>query len=232
MKEIINKQALELWEKIKKRPEFDKIVFYLDLCCKFTEFHAPITTVTIEATFEESGDLIKPHLHEIESAFASELKRQVALQLQVRGEDPLSPNLLEASKQGSDDDDLRREAYGFIFRSASEVRLADVLQKRKVLYFPNAKGSLLKKIDGGHYGVSEERRVNQEPDFLVCYEGYWGILECDGPKYHDPSVDRARDMLWKANGIKFIKRFSATECYNNPEKVVDGFLKSLKENDE
>lgn len=229
MKEMVDEQALELWEKIKKRPEFNEIAFYLDFCCKFTEFHLHITTVTLKITCKEFGDLIEPYFDKIKSAFASELNCRVALQLQVLGEDPLPLDLPEASNQGVG---TLYERYGLKFRSVSEMRLADVLQKRKVLYFPNAKGSLLRWVEEDKDSLLKSRyeRVNKEPDFLVCYQGCWGILECDGDEYHDPSIDRTRDMLWEANGIRFIKRFSATDCYSNPEKVVADFLKSLKEN--
>jgi hypothetical protein len=108
---------------------------------------------------------------------------------------------------------------GLHFRSKTEIRIAQALDERGVLYFPNAKGRL----------SLEYSRVNREADFLVCYEGAWGILECDGEMYHQSAAnDHARDMVWNANGIWFIKRFSSAECYDNPTRVVDMFLKMLK----
>ena len=54
-------------------------------------------------------------------------------------------------------------------------------------------------------------------------------MECDGETYHQSAAkDHARDMVWNANGIWFIKRFPSDECYSTPEKVVDMFLGMLR----
>ena len=108
---------------------------------------------------------------------------------------------------------------GLNFRSKSEIKIAEVLDERGILFFPNIRGRV--SLNG--------RRVNREIDFLICDEGRWGVLECDGEQYHQTAADdHARDMIWNTHGIWFIKRFSATECYKNPTKVVDAFLEMLK----
>lgn len=109
--------------------------------------------------------------------------------------------------------------YNLRFRSQSERRIADALDKVKVLFLPNCLGRL---------GVSD--RQNREADFLVCHKGRWGILEVDGEPFHPPSRtvhDHERDRLFKAHGIKVIEHYDATKCYNNPEEVVRGFLDIL-----
>ena len=106
------------------------------------------------------------------------------------------------------------------FRSESEIRIAQALDKvQGVLFFPNAKARL------GH----PRGRENREPDFLVCYKGKWGILEVDGPSHHQAAKDHARDRLFKLHGISFVEHFEATDCYENPERVVQQFLYLLSQ---
>jgi len=87
------------------------------------------------------------------------------------------------------------------FRSASEVRIAEALERAQVLFLPNCMARL---------GCS--RRENRETDFLICHPGKWGILEVDGPLSHPPprkvdDDDRAR--LFKAHGIRLVEHFDA-----------------------
>jgi hypothetical protein len=109
---------------------------------------------------------------------------------------------------------------GFRFRSQSEVRIAQQLDRRKVLFFPNCKARL---------GFRE--RENREPDFLVCYEGKWGILEVDGEDSHPhgrAAEDHERDRLFKQHGILLVEHFDAGECWENADGVVKKFLELLR----
>src|SRR5262249_6680421 len=102
------------------------------------------------------------------------------------------------------------------FRSQAEVKIAEALERAKVLFFPNCKARL---------GYSN--RENREPDFLVCSRGKLGILEVDGELFHPPSrtvEDHERDRLFHAHGIKIIQHFDAGECYENADAVVKKFL--------
>src|SRR5262249_53665793 len=102
------------------------------------------------------------------------------------------------------------------FRSQAEIRIAEALERAKVLFFPNCKARL---------GYSN--RENREPDFLVCSRGKLGILEVDGELFHPPSrtvEDHERDRLFHAHGIKIIQHFDAGECYENADAVVKKFL--------
>ena len=66
------------------------------------------------------------------------------------------------------------------FRSQTEIRIYDVMKKKPVLFFANATAVL---------GGKGERR---EPDFLVCKDGKWGILEVMGEPYHPPQAPGRR----------------------------------------
>jgi hypothetical protein len=106
------------------------------------------------------------------------------------------------------------------FRSASEVKIAQALDRAGVLFFPNCLARL---------GLAENRQ-NREPDFLVCHNGKWGILEVDGGPYHPSSrtvEDHERDRLFKVHGISKIEHYDATKCFNESDAVVNEFLKLL-----
>jgi hypothetical protein len=107
------------------------------------------------------------------------------------------------------------------YRSKSEVRIADALDQANVFFLPNCRGRLT---------GDEGRRVNRDPDFLVCHNGHWGILEVDGEPFHPPSRtvhDHQRDRLFRKYGIRTVEHFDATECYQQPQEVVKKFLTIL-----
>jgi hypothetical protein len=106
------------------------------------------------------------------------------------------------------------------FRSATEIKIAEALDKAKVLFFPLSRARL-----NGPTG-----RVNREPDFLVCKDGKWGILEVDGEPYHPPQRtvhDHERDRLFQQHGIRLVQHYDSTDCYVTPDKVVAEFLALL-----
>ena len=57
------------------------------------------------------------------------------------------------------------------FRSQAELRIAQALGRACVLFFANAPG---------RFGVHPDDRQTREPDFVVCADGKWGILEVCG----------------------------------------------------
>lgn len=63
---------------------------------------------------------------------------------------------------------------GFRFRSATEIKIAEALDRAGVLFFPLPKARV----------AVDDRHMNVEPDFVVCQEGRWGILEVTG----NPSI--------------------------------------------
>jgi hypothetical protein len=105
------------------------------------------------------------------------------------------------------------------FRSKTEIKIAEELDRLGVLFFPNCRGRLGKKSS----------RENREPDFLICYKGKWGILEVDSEAFHPSAAkDHDRDRLFHGHGILVIQHFTATECYNKPDEVVRRFLGILE----
>jgi hypothetical protein len=99
------------------------------------------------------------------------------------------------------------------FRSKAEITIYEELKKRSLLFFPNA------AVLGGN--KSEKR----EPDFLICNQGKWGILEVMGDAWHtNASKDHDRARLFKDHGVLCMEFFNATECTAKPAVVVDRFL--------
>lgn len=106
---------------------------------------------------------------------------------------------------------------GFKFRSATEIRIAEALDRAGVLFFPLPKGRV---------APAEHRRMNVEPDFVICDEGRWGMLEVDGEPFHPPqrsAIEHDRDRIFKRQGVGFVERFDAKRCYEQPDKVIEEF---------
>ncbi|GAB1542518.1 hypothetical protein NUACC21_51920 [Scytonema sp. NUACC21] len=111
------------------------------------------------------------------------------------------------------------EHDGLRFRSKTETKIYEALKCAYVLFFPNATAIL-----GG-------KNVKREPDFLVCKNGKWGILEVMGDRYHTPNTamkDHDRARLFKDYGLTCIEFYDATRCYNYPDEVVKDFLQRLE----
>ncbi len=96
------------------------------------------------------------------------------------------------------------------FRSESEKRLAEALDRAGVLFIPNCFARL----------TTAEGRKNKEPDFVVCHKGRWGIIEVDGEPFHPPSRtvdDHKRDRDFRKYGIQVVEHFDARECYQQSD---------------
>jgi hypothetical protein len=109
---------------------------------------------------------------------------------------------------------------GLRFRSKAEIAIYEELLTRRLLFFPNAAAV----IGGG------EKSEKKEPDFLICQQGRWGILEVMGDAWHTAEnavKDHDRARLFKEFGILCIEFFDARECYSRPAVVVDKFLAIL-----
>ncbi len=108
------------------------------------------------------------------------------------------------------------------FRSKAELRIAQALDSEGVLFLPNCSARL----------TTPEGRRNREPDFLVCANGKWGILEVDGEPFHTPSRtvhDHERDRLFKAHGVKIVEHYDSQECFERPNETVHSFLNLLRQ---
>lgn len=106
------------------------------------------------------------------------------------------------------------------FRSKSEVAIAQALDRRGVMYFPNCAARI---------GPPDSRRT-QEPDFLICHTGKWGILEVDSPEFHpNPGNDAERDRQFKLFGVRVIERYQWRQCQEHADDVVAQFLALLEQ---
>jgi hypothetical protein len=105
------------------------------------------------------------------------------------------------------------------FGSQSEVRIAQELESRRVLFFPLPLA--VRSDTGAAY------KDHREPDFLICQDGVWGILEVS---FHQPEryeKDSEKDIWFKQSGILCIQHYTAERCFNHPSEVVDEFLQLL-----
>lgn len=126
-------------------------------------------------------------------------------------EQPIANNGSLGSLGAIEHDNLR-------FRSKTEIKIYEALKRHSVLFFPNAAAVL---------GGKNEKR---EPDFLICKDGKWGVLEVMGDWYHPAKTamrDHDRARLFKDYGLICFEFYDAKECYNNPDEVVRRFLELL-----
>jgi hypothetical protein len=105
------------------------------------------------------------------------------------------------------------------YASKAEIKIAMELEARKVLFFPLA------------VGVKAETGVpwkdHREADFLICYNGVWGMLEV---AWHPPEryeKDAEKALWFKKAGILCVEHRTAEACYNDPAQVVEDFLDIL-----
>lgn len=107
------------------------------------------------------------------------------------------------------------------FASQTEVRIAQELEQRGVLFFPLPLA--VRTVTNKRY---EDHR---EPDFVICVDGKWGILEVSGGAHagrYDKDDEKAR--WFKQAGIQCLEHFSAERCREKPREVVDEFLAILE----
>lgn len=226
-----DKYTLSLWEMILK--ELPKEIRSLEHFCTLEKFDASNNIASINVSNKSVVKIIEKHRANLSTAFELVLRTPVNIHLsfselatpEVTTEDIQIPQERVATFQ-SEQTQPHNQGLGaphnwqnLNFRSKSEIKIAEVLDKRGILFFPNVRGRV----------SSDDRMVTREIDFLICHEGKWGILECDGKKYHQTAADdHGRDRDWRIYGIRCIERFSSDECYNYPEKVVDKFLDLLR----
>jgi hypothetical protein len=105
------------------------------------------------------------------------------------------------------------------FGSQAEIRIAQELEARKVLFFPLP------------LAIRQDTNVfwqdHKEPDFLICNDGVWGILEVSHHSSERYEKDVEKDAWFKQSGILCIEHRTADQCRRQPSEVVDGFLTIL-----
>jgi very-short-patch-repair endonuclease len=114
---------------------------------------------------------------------------------------------------------------GMFFRSQAELKLAEALDRRQVLFFANIRG----RISSHQAPISDRSQFQNgriELDFFVLYQGKYMVLEVDG-KHHAGELqkhrDYVRDRLLLKEGIVTV-RFTAQECLHRPDDVITEFL--------
>lgn len=114
---------------------------------------------------------------------------------------------------------------GMYFRSKAELKIAQVLQERGVLFFANSQGTASLKglpITMDAHGMVER----MEADFLVFIGGRCICLEVDGRQHQQTEQafrDFAKERVLLRENIPTV-RFPAQECLVRPGEVVTEFL--------
>lgn len=117
-----------------------------------------------------------------------------------------------------------KEWGGMYFRSETEIKIAEQLDKKGVLFFANVQGLASKK--GSPVSAKGQFNGRLELDFLVFYKGKLITLEVDGEHHQEKGQTRRdyiRDRILLREGIP-TARFTASECYTHTEAVINEFL--------
>jgi hypothetical protein len=133
-----------------------------------------------------------------------------------------------SKQQQSDTQGENHNAYtewgGLYLRSDAEVKIAQELDSRGVLFFANARGRVNDNQPLANSNGSFNGKL--EVDFLVFQKGKVLVLEVDGQQHNqkdNAARDYVKDRLLMKEGVATI-RFTAKECFNTPNLVVDEFL--------
>ena len=126
----------------------------------------------------------------------------------------------------------RHDWNGLTFNSQVEIRIAQVLDQKGVLFFANCLARVSLPRKSTDEPGAPTTRTTREPDFLICHQGKWGILEIDGEPYHPPSRtvhDHEWDRLFLSHGVKLVQHYDANDARDDPYGVVQGFLRLLEQ---
>ena len=134
---------------------------------------------------------------------------------------PGASNSVSSDTPSPDAAPVTHEWEGLLFRSTAELRIAEALHRRGLLFFPNARCL---------FPEGEDHKAHREADFLVMADGAWGVLEVDGRRWHQETAadDHHRDRLFKRHGARCVERFDADQCTRDPDAVLDDFLLMLR----
>ena len=140
-------------------------------------------------------------------------------------EQSLNSTALTTSRTNSNKKYPLIEWGGMYFRSQTEIKIAEELYNRNILFFGNVRGQVGCQGSPAADG-SEQLTGPIEVDFLVFHQGKCMILEVDGPQYQgkvQTSGDYVRDRVLLREGVPTV-RFTADECFKRPADVVTEFL--------
>jgi hypothetical protein len=113
---------------------------------------------------------------------------------------------------------------GLIFTNEWEHRVYTILKERQAELPDNDTIGIMP------LGAIKVRDHVFEPDFLISYRGFAGIIEIDGPHHKKRiSDDKSRERLLRNCGIKYIDRLDVQDTTKRPEveKFVTDFLRHL-----
>ncbi len=102
------------------------------------------------------------------------------------------------------------------FHCEEQIKIAEALDRANILFFPNAKVRL----------TTPEGRQNQEANFLIFYQGKWGILELSHPNTLRPED---RDRFFETHGIRIIHYCDCNRCNEEPDHLVQEFIEILSQ---
>lgn len=144
--------------------------------------------------------------------------RELVKSLIARAKEPNQAVVTNIVRQRNDQELL--EYNEMKFASRSEIRVAQELERRKILFFPLP---LAVRAETG-----KNFQDHREPDFLICHEGVWGILEV---AFHPGRYeqDKQKDEWFKRSGILCVEHYTAEECWGKTTSVVDRFLSILEQ---
>lgn len=176
-----------------------------------TVSHGRIYDNSSDNTVDDLPFIYRVGLIEVEQGWQNVVKNLIA--------NAQNPNQALISEKAASK--AKRQIYTYNemkFASRSEIRIAQELETRQILFFPLPLG--VRSETGNFYND------HREVDFLVCQEGTWGILEVS---YHPDRYekDSEKDSWFKKSGILCIQHYSAERCYGFPQEVVDEFLAIL-----
>jgi hypothetical protein len=183
------------------------------------ELLAYLQDVCVGNVYDQNGNAIqgevyietKMSLLEVEEDWKEEMRRLI---LSAKNSNQGVVTEKVKNRRGEDAYTYNEMSFG----SKSEIRVAQELEAREVLFFPLPLGVRAE--------TGDRWKDHREPDFLVCQDGTWGILEVS----HHPNrfeKDAEKDTWFKEAGILCVEHYSAERCYNDTQEVVSEFLNVL-----
>jgi hypothetical protein len=110
--------------------------------------------------------------------------------------------------------------FSIKFRSPAEEALFENLYDSGCLFFPCPLG-VSSSFNDPYY---------KEPDYLICKNGKWAILEVVADSTHSSVVSEAKRTRQFQNHNIPIRQYDFSQCIHNPKFVVDDFLNWLTTN--
>lgn len=106
------------------------------------------------------------------------------------------------------------------FRTQGEIAIAKAFEKANVLFLPLPRAAI---------GVTPDMRTMVEPDFVVCHDGKWGVLEVDGSSHEGRKAqDTEKDRLYHAHRIAVVRRYTEEQARGNADAIVAEFLRDIE----